>query len=418
MLVKNSDESKESVCLRIFEKTIEATYHSFCNENPECSIKLRKFGELCPQNVRLRKMAQRAVCCCTIHVNVDYLRKAAIRYCQIIGQDSTTISCNEKLCDNILCEEPNINSYHRKCTDCKAKSLTGLKSLICSSKCYVENVDCHAQDHVINFKQFERIEYFHASKSKKKLSLNDKCVTFKEFVQYFHEKIGTFAGHRFNLKHTDAMIDNLLESLRDHELVIVQDFSENCNCLLPDEPQSIHRTIQQATVYPVVTLRYHNKNIVEDHFVFISDDRTHDFSFVEYCADHVKEFYSVNHPNIISLIELNDGCAQQFESIKAISKLIGWPYYLSRLFFETSHGKSKSDGLGRVVKSFVSRSVNSEGTVLRNAMEFYQFCTENLTFQNRDGVFNNRCFILVKLEDLENSLAEVAKCPCKTIPRT
>ena len=177
VLVKNSDGTKERVHLRILEKTIEATYHSFCNENPECSIKLRKFGELCPQNVRLRKMAQSAVCCCTIHVNVDYLRKAAIRYCQIIGQGSTTISCNEKLCDNILCEEPNIKCYHRKCTDCKAKSLTWLKNLKCSSKCYVENVDCHAQDQVINLKQFERIEYFHAGKSKKKLSLNNKSVT-------------------------------------------------------------------------------------------------------------------------------------------------------------------------------------------------------------------------------------------------
>ena len=52
----------------------------------------------------------------------------------------------------------------------------------------MENVDCHAQDHVINFKQIERIEYFHAGKSKKKLSLKNKCVTLKEFVQYFHEQ--------------------------------------------------------------------------------------------------------------------------------------------------------------------------------------------------------------------------------------
>ena len=136
-------------------------------------------------NVRLRKMAQRAVCCCTIHVNFDYLRKAAIRYCQIIGQDTTTISCNEKLCDNILCEEPNIKCYHRKCTDCKAKSLTWLKNLKCSSKCYVENVDVHAQDHVINFKLFERIKYFHAGKLKKKLSLNNKSVTLKELCSIF-----------------------------------------------------------------------------------------------------------------------------------------------------------------------------------------------------------------------------------------
>ena len=113
-------------------------------------------------------------------------------------------------------------------------------NLKCSSKCYVENVDCHVQDHVTNFKQFEQIKYFHAGKSKKKLSLNNNCVILKEFVQYFHKKIETFADHHFNLKHTDAMIDNLLESLRDHELLIVQDFSENYNCLLPDEPQTIH----------------------------------------------------------------------------------------------------------------------------------------------------------------------------------
>ena len=52
-----------------------------------------------------------------------------------------------------------------------------------------------------------------------------------------------------------------------------------------------------------------------------------------------------------------------------ISKQFPRPYYLSRLNFETSHGKSKSDGLGGVVKSFVLRSVNSEGTAVINAME-------------------------------------------------
>ena len=157
---------------------------------------------------------------------------------------------------------------------------------------------------------------------------------------------------------------------------------------------------------------------MEDHFVFISDDRTHDSSFIEYCADHIKAFSSANHQNITSFIELNDGCAQQFKSIKSISQLSHQPYYLSRLYFETSHGNSKSDGLGGVVKSFVSRSINSEGTIVRNAMEFYQFCTENLTFRNHDGVVNNRCFILVKPEDLENSREQVAKCPYKMIPGT
>ena len=88
------------------------------------------------------------------------------------------------------------------------------------------------------------------------------------------------------------------------------------------------------------------------------------------------------------------------------------------MYFETGHGKSKSDGLGGVVKSFFSRSVNSEDTIVRNYMEFYQFCNENRTFRNRDVVVNNSCLILAKPEDLENSRKQVAKCPYETIPGT
>ena len=89
---------------------------------------------------------------------------------------------------------------------------------------------------------------------------------------------------------------------------------------------------------------------MEDHFIFISNDGTHDSSFIEYCTDRIKEFYSANHSNIASFIELSDGCAQQFKSIKAISQLNHRPYYRSRLYFKTNHGKSKSDELGGVVK--------------------------------------------------------------------
>ena len=147
----------------------------------------------------------------------------------------------------------------------------------------MENVDCHAQDYVINFEQFEWTEYQLNTddKSKKKLNLNDKSVTLKEFVQYFHEKVETFTVHHFNHKHTDVMTDSLLELLRDHELMIVQDFCENYDFLLPDEPQSVYWTIQQGTIYSVVTPWCDNKKIVDDHFVFICDNCTYDSSFFE-----------------------------------------------------------------------------------------------------------------------------------------
>ena len=154
VLVKNSDGTKERVCLRILEKTIEATYHSFCNENPECSIKVGKFGELCPRNVRLRKIAQRAVCCCTIHVNVDYLWKTAVRYSQIIERTQELYHAMKSFVVTFSVKNQTSNATTKNPLTAKQSPWHGLK--ICS-KCYVENVDFHAQDHVINFKQFERI---------------------------------------------------------------------------------------------------------------------------------------------------------------------------------------------------------------------------------------------------------------------
>ena len=150
----------------------------------------------------------------------------------------------------------------------------------------------------------------------------------------------------------------------------------------------------------MVTLPCHNKKIVEDHFVFISDNCTHDFSFVENCADHIKEFYSANRPNISS-IKLNDRCAQQFKSVKGISQLSRQTYYLSQLYFETSHGKSKSDGLGGVVKSFVLRSVNSEGTVVRNAMELINSALKISLFEIMMVLFIIVVSFLLKQETLK-----------------
>ena len=36
------------------------------------------------------------------------------------------------------------------------------------------------------------------------------------------------------------------------------------------------------------------------------------------------------------------------------------------VFFEASHGKSKSDGLGGVVKGYASREVTSKNVLMRN----------------------------------------------------
>ena len=244
-------------------------------------------------------------------------------------------------------------------------------------------------------------------------------MTPNEFGLFFKKLTTPFLLHRFNVCHTNSMIEHLERNLSPNEILVIQDFSENYSCLLPDEPQSLHWTTQQATVYPVVVLRSVDAKIVEDHFVFFSDDRTHDVAFVEHCAQTIITFYEQKGETFENIIELNDGCAQQFKSIKAFTQLAKCSYQVTRLFFETSHGKSKSDGLGGVVKSFVSRAVSGEKVFIRNAKELYDFCCTYLTVSDNTGsVMNNRKFFYVEVDDVEQIRSSVKNDKYKYIPGT
>ena len=71
------------------------------------------------------------------------------------------------------------------------------------------------------------------------------------------------------------------------------------------------------------------------------------------------------------------------------------------VYFETSHGKSKSDGLGGVVKGYASREVASKNVLIRNAKELYEFCKEKLEVTNSEkGKMLNWLFFFVSTDDI------------------
>ena len=103
-------------------------------------------------------------------------------------------------------------------------------------------------------------------------------------------------------------------------------------------------------------------------------------------------------------IEYNDGCASQFKCIRALSSLARRAVKTSGIFCETSHGKSKSDGLGGVVNSFVTRAVCGERRLIRDAKELTDFFDEMLVvksaFESHRPMLN-RLFFYVSSDDME-----------------
>ena len=142
----------------------------------------------------------------------------------------------------------------------------------------------------------------------------------------------------------------------------------------------------------------------EDHFVFISDDLKHDIPFVEICNCMIhKHYYTDRNIPVTRDIEFNDGCSSQFKCINPFAQFSYRSVPTTRAYFETSHGKSKSDGLGGVVKCAATREVNGRQVIIRNTQELFEFCREKLTVENSqtNKALLNRIFYFVSTNELD-----------------
>lgn len=309
-----------------------------------------------------------------------------------------------------------------RCKNCskfpKLDSLNDL-NLKCSKDCIKNNKDC--KTHTIKVRQFERIVYQHQGKEKKKIALVDKWLTVQELIKLLKSKLVDFPRHRFNVQHTQEMYDRMVDQLDDNTILKIHDFSENYTCLLPEEIQSLHWTQETATVYPVVVLRRVNGDIREDHITFVSNDKKHDVPFVEKCNEWMHEHYREEGVTIKHDVEYNDGCSSQFKCIRAFSALARRTVKTTRIFCETSHGKSKSDGLGGVVKCCATRCVCSEKRVIRDAKELYDYFQERLVVRNAidsPKPMLNRIFHFISAEEMVQYRSTFPTNNYKYIPGT
>ena len=123
-------------------------------------------------------------------------------------------------------------------------------------------------------------EYTYCGKEKKKEQLVEKELTSPQRLTHLKDKLQNFPRHRY-VTHTTKTYDQATDAFSVGTIIKIQDLSENCPCLLPNEIMSIHWTQEQATVFPVVALKNVNNCVWEDHFAFMSDDLN--VPFIEIC---------------------------------------------------------------------------------------------------------------------------------------
>eukprot|EP00112_Aurelia_sp_Birch-Aquarium-sp1_P023421 Seg6979.2 transcript_id=Seg6979.2/GoldUCD/mRNA.D3Y31 product="hypothetical protein" protein_id=Seg6979.2/GoldUCD/D3Y31 len=64
--------------------------------------------------------------------------------------------------------------------------------------------------------------------------------------------------------------------------------------------------------------------------------------------------------------------------------------HTDRVYFESSHGKGPSDGVGGVIKSLVATAVCSQKVIIRDAKEFFDFLSHRCCIENENGASDSK----------------------------
>ena len=243
----------------------------------------------------------------------------------------------------------------------------------------------------------------------------------KQLVEEVKMAMVDFPRHIFNHYHTKEVFRSTKEGLIEGQILKIQDFSENYTCLVPDEIQSLHWTQTQATLYPVVVFRKVGDIVIEEQLVFISDDINHDCAFVEFVNNQIHQYYQMKSVFVNHDIEFNDGCSAQYKSIRAFWLFSQRNIKTDRVYFESSHGKGPSDGVGGVTKAICSIAVSAQKELIRNAKEMYEFLHLKHTVEDKpheEGHISCRKYFFIEKKVMEEYRLSLGELPFKTLKGT
>ena len=137
------------------------------------------------------------------------------------------------------------------------------------------------------------------------------------------------------------------------------DFAENYEFVIQNEIQSYHCCKQQCTIHPIsVYICDSDSRKVEQlsSLCFISEDLSHDTSFVYAMQKELPAYLKSHYPQLTQVEYFSDGCGAQNKNFLNLAyHQSDFGIKASWSFFASSHGKSSCDGIG----GSVNRKLNN-----------------------------------------------------------
>ena len=150
--------------------------------------------------------------------------------------------------------------------------------------------------------------------------------------------------------------------------MVLGDFAEDYQYRIQDEMQSFHWSKEYCTLHPLVMyFEDADGNLERYSLFFISDDNTHETSFVHKIRTLLVEFLKQRLSNVTKIYYVSDGCGGQYKNFKNFLNICSHKEDFSIeaewILFATSHRKSWCDGIGGPVECHAEKRFEDGNTV-------------------------------------------------------
>lgn len=269
----------------------------------------------------------------------------------------------------ILCNYKGLKELLEKiCCDIKSQACMNGDCKTCKKKKVEYKLKEGELERETEWWQWERQE----EKYKKTENGVQKTVTTKKtvkalkrgsiatLIQAFECSLMAFKKHYYTWKHQQAKYQECINNLKDDEVLIICDFSENYGCKLAEEVQSMHFGASKKQITLHTGVIYWKKEC--QSFCTVADSNHHDPPAIWAHLVPVIRLAKKMNPQTRVIHFYSDGPSTQYKQKKN--------FYLHNLFTskldidystwsftESGHGKGAADAIGGAVKRALDRQV-------------------------------------------------------------
>ena len=336
------DGIKTVVPKRLILGDVKYFHKEFKVEYPSFPIGLSKFAELRPKwCVLAGSSGTHSVCVCTIHQNFKAMIDAA---------DLPKLTKNKEIKFNdykycivmvVTCRNPKEACYLRECKKC-----SGFEK-------FSDYVSTVLEDTGISQ------VIFSTWKATDRCTLIKQCLSVDDFVEELTEHLKLLIPHNFISKEQTKYIKTRKENVKENEVLVQCDFSENYAYVAQNAVQAFHYNNDQCSIHSVIFYYRCGDELKHSGSILLSDSTTHDTAFVYIMQQTIIPLIKTICPKVTKIIYSSDGAKQHYKNRYQMCNLVHhqedfgieaeWHY------FATSHGKGPNDGQSAVLKKEATR---------------------------------------------------------------